>query len=114
MRTTRLITASLATALSAAALGAPAPAFPAGVSAAADLGGSGSQAPVPQQAPTWPTDPQVIPRPHALATNSGAGFDWDSAGIGAATVLGAITMGTAGVALVRRRRVGGFRLGSSH
>jgi hypothetical protein len=107
MRTTRLITTSLATALSAAALGAPTPAVAAG-------DGQDAQTPVPRPAPTWPADPHVIPRSDAPAAVSGAGFDWDSAGIGAATVLGAIAVGTAGVAVVRRRRVAGFRLGSSH
>jgi hypothetical protein len=103
MRTTRLTTASLATVLSAAALGTPA--------ALAAYGGQGSETPVPQP-PTWPVNPQVIPRPHEAA-DSGAGFDWDSAGIGAATVLGAFAMGTASVAVVRRRRVGGVSL-SNH
>jgi hypothetical protein len=106
MRTTRLITMSLATALSAATLGGPAPAFAASERPA-------SQTPVPQPPPAWPADPQVIPRPHALATESGAGFDWDSAGIGAAAVLGTVAIGAAGVAVVRRRRVGAFPLGSN-
>lgn len=106
MRTTRPIVASLAAALTAAALGGPAPAFPANKR-------PGSQRPVPQPAPTWPASPQVIPRPHALATESGGGLDWDSAGIGAATVLATITIGTVGIAVVRRRRVGGIPLGGT-
>jgi hypothetical protein len=107
MRTTRHITISLATALCAAALGAPTPALAAGER-------QDAQTPVPRPAPTWPADPHVISRSDALVAESRAGFDWDSAGIGAATVLGAIAMGTAGVAVVRRRRVAGFPLGSSH
>jgi hypothetical protein len=98
MRTTRLTTASLATVLSAAALGAPASAL-----AAAD--GQASETPARQSAPTWPIDPQAIPRPHEVSTETGTGFDWDSAGIGAATVLCAFAMGTTGVVVVRRRRV---------
>jgi hypothetical protein len=98
MRTTRRTTASLATVLSAAALGAPATALAAG-------DGQASGTPVPQPAPTWPLDPQVIPRLHEVTADSVGSFDWDSAGIGAATILGAIAMGTAGVAVVRRRRV---------
>ncbi len=98
MRTTRLTTTSLATALSVAALGAPASAFAAG--------GQASEPPVPSP-PTWPVDPQVIPPPPEVAVDagSGSGFDWDSAGIGAATILGAFAMGSAGVAVVRRRRL---------
>ena len=105
MRTTRLTAASLATALSAVAVGLPAPAL------AAD-GGSAADTPVPQSAPTWPVDPQVIPPPPEVAADTGSGFDWDSAGIGAATILGAFAMGTAGVAVVRRRRVTRVSLGN--
>jgi hypothetical protein len=103
MRTTRLTTASLATVLSAAVVGAPASALAAG--------GEASETPVPQAAPTWPVNPQVIPRAHEVTTQSGSGLDWDSAGIGAATVLGAFAIGTAGVAGVRRRRVTRVSLG---
>jgi hypothetical protein len=103
MRTTRRTTASLAAVLSAAVLGAPASALAAG-------GEQDSRTPVSQPAPTWPTDPQVIPRPQVVAVDSGATFDWGSAGIGAATVLGAFAMGTAGVAIVRRSRVGRMSL----
>jgi hypothetical protein len=95
MRTTRRTTASLATVLSAAALGARATALAAG-------DGQAAGTPVPQPAPTWPLDPQVIPRSHEVTADSGGSFDWDSAGIGAATILGAFAMGTA---VVRRRRV---------
>ena len=98
MRTTRRTTASVAAVLSAAALGAPASALAAG-------GAQESDTPVPQPAPTWPVDPQVLPRPHDVASASGSGLDWDSAGIGAATILGVFAVGTAGVAVVRRRRV---------
>jgi len=96
--TTRLTAASLATMLSAAAIGAPASAVAAGDRPAPET-------PVPQPAPTWPTDPQVIPRADSVLTESDTGLDWDSAGLGAATVLGAFAIGTAGVAVVRRRRV---------
>jgi hypothetical protein len=98
MRTTSRTTASLATVLSAAALGAPTPALAAGA-------GQASGTPVPQPAPTWPLDPQVIPRSHEVTADSGGSIDWDSAGIGAATILGAFALGTTGVAVVRRRRV---------
>jgi hypothetical protein len=98
MPTTRRTTASLATVLSAAALGAPAAALAAG-------DGQASEKPVAQSAPTWAVDPQVIPRSNEAAADSGPGFHWDSAGIGAATVLGTFAIGTAAVAVVRRRRV---------
>ena len=102
MRTTHRTTASLAAVLSAAALAAPASAL-ASIPARAIDGGA-SDTPVPQPAPTWPTDPQVIPRAQEVTADPGTGFDWESAGIGAATILGAFAMGTAGVATVRRRR----------
>jgi hypothetical protein len=106
MRTTRLTTASLATALSAVAIGMPTSAVAAG-------GGQAAEPPVPSP-PTWPVDPQVIPPPPEVApeAGSGPGFDWDSAGIGAATVLGVFAMGTAGVAVVRRRRITRVSLGN--
>lgn len=104
MRTTRT-TASVATILSAAALGVPAAALGAPAAALADGSGPASETPVPHTAPTWPVDPQVIPREHEVVADAGSSFDWDSAGIGAATVLGAFAMGTAGLAVVRRRRV---------
>jgi hypothetical protein len=37
-----------------------------------------------------------------------SGRDWGAAGVGAATVLGAFAIGTAGVAVVRRRRTSGL------
>ena len=104
MHATRLTTASLASVLSAAALATPAAAMPA-------RDGQDSGTPVPQP-PTWPLNPQVIPRAHETAADSGAGFHWDAAGIGAGTILGAFAMGTAGVAVVRRRRVGRLSIGN--
>ena len=105
MRTTRRTTASLAAVLSAAVLGAPS-------SALASGDGQAAEAPVPQPAPTWPVNPQVIPRTHEVAADPSGRFDWDSAGIGAATVLGAFALGTTGVAVVRRRRIGRLSLPS--
>ena len=70
-----------------------------------ETGSLRSETPVPQPAPTWPVNPQTIPRPHEVAVEAGSGFDWDSASIGAATVLGAFAVGSAGVAVVRRRRI---------
>jgi hypothetical protein len=101
MRTPRFTTASFATALSVAALAAPASAVQAPAGA-----GPAAEPPVPSP-PTWPVDPQVIPPTHQVVADAGSasGFDWDSAGIGAATILGAFAMGTAGVAVVRRRRL---------
>jgi hypothetical protein len=90
--------ASLAAVLCAALIGAPA-------SARLAIDSQPSKPPVPQAAPTWPVNPQIVPRSHEVAADPGTGFDWESAGIGAATVLGAFAVGTAGGAVVRRRRV---------
>ena len=98
MRTTRYTFVPLAAVVYAALGGGAASARPA-------IDTSASETPVPQAAPTWPVNPQTIPRPDEAAVEAGTGFDWDSAGIGAATVLGAFAVGTAGVAVVRRRRV---------
>jgi len=62
-------------------------------------------APVPQQAPTWPVNPQVLTPPSSAVAQSDAGFQWDDAGIGAGgafvVVLAAFGCGLA----IRRRHV---------
>jgi hypothetical protein len=50
------------------------------------------------------TNPKPISR-HVPATSApSSGFDWGSAGIGAAAILGALLIGLGGAAEVRRRR----------
>jgi hypothetical protein len=61
--------------------------------------------PVPQQAPTWPADPQILHRPVAATPTADAGFQWDDAGIGAGGAL-AIVLAGFGATLVFRRRHG--------
>jgi hypothetical protein len=107
MRKSRLIPASLAATLSVAALAGPAaaashttgpptwPAHPKPITAYAP------QLPSP---PTWPTNPKPITEYRSSVQATDGGFDWDSAGIGAAASLAALGVGVAGVAGVRRRR----------
>jgi len=52
--------------------------------------------------PTWPAHPQPLHAPVAVATTAGEGFDWGSAGIGAAAMAGLILIALAGVLVVRR------------
>jgi hypothetical protein len=84
MRTTRIITALLAALLIAAILAGPAAAVPTDVIS----GGSTSPDPGP-----------VVQR-----TVESSGFDWSSAGIGAAGAVGAFAIVLAGTTGMRRRR----------
>jgi hypothetical protein len=62
--------------------------------------------PVPQQAPTWPVNPQVLHRSVAASTpTSGDDFQWDDAGIGAGGALLIVLVGLGGVMALRRRHV---------
>jgi|tagenome__1003787_1003787.scaffolds.fasta_scaffold19459498_1 hypothetical protein len=116
MRTTRPIPTAVATALAVAALGTPtaelasaqtgdggARTAPSTVQRSQDS--SATETPVNPGPPTWPVAPQTIPRPHQTVDQSASGLDWDSAGIGAGTVLGAFAIAGAGVIGLRRRRV---------
>ena len=84
MRTTRIITVLLAALLTAAILAGPAAAVPTDVIS----GGSTSPDPGP-----------VVQR-----TVEASGFDWGSAGIGAAAGIGAFAIVLAGSTGMRRRR----------
>jgi hypothetical protein len=57
--------------------------------------------------PTWPSSTQPIPRPHAVVDAPASGFDWGSAIIGAATVVGALAIAFAGLVGLRHRRIAG-------
>src|SRR3954468_12759646 len=63
-------------------------------------------APVPQQAPTWPVNPQVLTPPSSSVAQSDAGFQWDDAGIGAGGALVIVLAGFGGALAIRRRHVG--------
>jgi hypothetical protein len=54
--------------------------------------------------PTWPTNPQPLPAYHSTVQATDAGFDLDSAAIGAAGSTAILAAAIAGVAGVRRRR----------
>jgi hypothetical protein len=84
MRTTRIITVLLAALLTAAILAGPAAAVP------TDVVSGGSTSP--------------DPGPVVLRTVEASGFDWGSAGIGAAAGIGAFAIVLAGTAGMRRRR----------
>jgi hypothetical protein len=86
MRTTRITTILLAALLSAAILAGPAAAVP------ADVVSGGSTSP--------DAGPVVVQR-----TVEPSGFDWGSAGIGAAGAVGAFAIVLAGTTGMRRRRV---------
>ena len=112
MRKSRLISVPLAAILSAAALAGPAAAQdPATSGGRPDVVGNpnvshritshASQLPGP---PTWPTDPQPITQYRSSVEATDTGFDWDSAGIGAAASFTILAAGMAGLAGVRRRR----------
>jgi hypothetical protein len=92
MRATRIITASLAAVLAAGALAGPA-------TARIDppLGR-------PDLAP-----PTLTPTPQPNADAPRSGFDWGSAGIGAAAGVGAFAIALAGTAGMRRRTVAPHR-----
>jgi len=51
-----------------------------------------------------PPNPQPVNRPVPAASASSSGFDWGSAGIGAAVVIGAFLIALGGAAGLRRRR----------
>jgi hypothetical protein len=53
--------------------------------------------------PTWPVNQQPVTRPRAVATASSSGFDWSSAGIGAAAGLAAFAIALVGIGGLRRR-----------
>jgi len=112
MRTTRTITASLAAILGAAALAGPAAAGqqgandsakanvyapPAGLRIAPADGSAKANVHVPP-------NPQPINQHAPAASASSSGFDWGSAGIGAAMVVGAFLIALGGAAGLRRRR----------
>jgi hypothetical protein len=134
MRPTRTITASLAAVLGAAALAGPAAAGqqgandsakanvyvpPAALYAAAPANDSAkanvyvppaalyAAAPASDSAKAnvyVPPTPQPINRHVPAASASPSGFDWGSAGIGAAVVVGAFLIALGGAAGLRRRR----------
>ena len=95
MRTTRIITVLVAALLTAAILAGPAAAVPTDVIS----GGSTS----PDQGP--------VVRAHRRHP---PGFDWGSAGIGAAAGFGAFAIVLAGTAGMRRRRPGRPRSVATH
>jgi hypothetical protein len=99
MRTTRIATAPLAALLSAGALAGPAAAVPTDAASP----GSTSQAKA-----------QPIVQRRAAVNAQSAGFDWSSAGIGAAGGIGVFAIALAGTAGVRRRRVTRARTVATH
>src|SRR4051812_49866601 len=52
--------------------------------------------PVPQQAPTWAVNPQVLTPPPSSVASADAGFQWDDAGIGAGGALVVVLAGFGG------------------
>ena len=115
MRTTRTITTSLAAVLAAAVLAGPAAAVPGDATKAnvyvppASLytvtsATHSAKANVYVPPAALSTNPKPISR-HVTATSAPAsGFDWGSAGIGAAVIVGALLIGLGGAAEARRRR----------
>jgi hypothetical protein len=97
MRTTRSITAPLVALLAAAALAGPAAALP------TDVVSGGSTAP----------DSAQFANQRPIIEQS-SGFDWGSAGIGAAGGVGAFAIVLAGTAGMRRRRPGAPRSIATH
>jgi hypothetical protein len=89
---------ALALALPGAALAIPAQPDPGDAVAA-------QPAPVPQQAPTWPKNPQVLTPPSSTTASADAGFQWDDAGIGAGGALVVVLAGFGGALVIRRRQV---------
>jgi hypothetical protein len=61
--------------------------------------------PVPQQAPTWPANPQVLTPSSSTTSSADAGFQWDDAGIGAGGALVVVLAGFGGALVFRRRHV---------
>jgi hypothetical protein len=90
MRTTRIITLPLAALLTSAAVAGPAAAGP------ADGG------------PTPPTPQHIVQLVPPVDARS-SGFDWRSAGIGAAGGVGALAVALAGTTGMRRRRLARLR-----
>ena len=106
MHKSRLISLPVATALSAAALAGPAaashlPGPPTWPTNPQPITSYAYQLPGP---PTWPTNPQPIAAYHSTVQATDTGFDWDSAGIGAAASAAILAAGMAGAGAVRRRR----------
>jgi hypothetical protein len=100
MRTARTITASLAAILAAAALAGPAAANPADAThhqASAATGRSTTDGLRRSDSSRDPATANVYVQP--------SGFDWGSAGIGAAAGIGAFAIALAGTSGMRRRRV---------
>jgi len=108
----------LALAVPGAALAMPAPPGPGdpvgpvsgNVTAGTDVAAPDQQAPipaqpkpVPQQAPTWPENPQVLTPTAATVASADDGFQWDDAGIGAGGALVVVLAGLGGVVVFRRR-----------
>jgi len=61
---------------------------------------------VPQQAPTWPANPQVLTPSSSTTTSSAdSGFQWDDAGIGAGGALVVVLAGFGGALAIRRRHM---------
>ena len=113
MRPTRTITASLAAVLGAAALAGPAAAGQHSANDSAKANVYVPPAAVYTAAPAndsakanvyVPPNPQPINRRVPATSASPSGFDWGSAGIGAAVVVGAFLIALGGAAGLRRRR----------
>jgi hypothetical protein len=111
---------ALALAVPGAALAMPAqpdPGTPVGpvsgnVTAGTDVAAPDQQSPipaepkqVPQQAPTWPANPQVLTPPSSSVASADAGFQWDDAGIGAGGALVVVLAGFGGALAIRRRHM---------
>ena len=118
MHTSRLITVPLAAVLGAAALVGPAAAVPgdwphrsptpwfAGPSESEGSRSAGQDVRSPNANDAATADPQAIAQPTAVIDTRSAGFDWGSAGIGAAAAIGAFAIALAGAVGLRRRRPG--------
>jgi hypothetical protein len=113
MRPTRTITASLAAVLGAAALAGPAAAGQQGANDSAKANVYVPPAVLATTAPAKdsakanvyvPPNPQPVNGHVASTSSSSSGFDWGSAGIGAAAVIGAFLIALGGAAELRRRR----------
>jgi hypothetical protein len=139
MRTTRTITATLAAVLAAASLAGPAAAIPADVAhhqtdtsyagkstiqgslpsnSSHDPATANAYVPPAALGPDRPSTPDATPptkpRPSAVADAPASGFDWGSAGIGAAAGIGASAIALAGTAGMRRRRLARPRSVATH
>jgi hypothetical protein len=55
--------------------------------------------------PTWPASPHPITTPRVVVSAQSSGLDWGSAGVGAAAVIGAVAIASAGILGLRRRRI---------